>query len=361
MPCTGCRSLTSGQTNRPLVTARQLSLRGADALQRERYQDAELLFSQSLAQSSLDERAHWGYAMTLWNRGDKQRATFHMSEALRLSGRNPEYAVRLGEMYLELGRIEDAKNMALDVLSGNRNHAQAWALLGDTHRAERDWDNSMECYHRALLIRADYPKVQLAVAELYRLRGRPERALSTLDRMTDLNANIAEDPNHMLLRGMTFADLQRNQEAAVLLASGSERLPPDQWRRQLEVAETQFRLGELVDARLTLGRIPEPSSQDPAVTAFRDKLDASFQQWAATHPGELPTNLQARIMNSSDASAGNPNFAGPNAPGFRIAAQAPLPPAANGPKAPAARGTSLPEPKSLRALHAGFPKTGQQP
>jgi tetratricopeptide (TPR) repeat protein len=264
-------------------------------------------------------------------------------------------------MYLELGRIEDAKNMALDVLSGNRNHAQAWALLGDTHRAERDWDNAMECYHRALLIRADYPKVQLAVAELYRLRGRPERAMSTLDRMTDLNANIAEDPNHMLLRGMTFADLQRNQEAAVLLANGSERLPPDQWRRQLEVAETQFRLGELVDARLTLGRIPEPSSQDPAVTAFRDKLDASFQQWAATHPGELPTNLQARIMNSSDASAGNPNFAGPNALGFRIAAQTPPPPAANGPKAPAAPGSSLPEPKSLRALHAGFPKTGQQP
>jgi hypothetical protein len=175
--------------------------------------------------------------------------------------------------------------------------------------------------------------------------------MSTLDRMTDLNANIAEDPNHMLLRGMTFADLQRNQEAAILLANCSERFPPEQWRKQLEVAETQFRLGELVDARLTLGRIPDPSSQDPAVTAFRDKLDASFQQWAASHPGELPTNLQARIMNSSDAST----------PEARLAAQPQLGPPSSGLSAPIPSGSKLAEPKSLRAIHVGFPKAGQQP
>lgn len=272
----GCRALTSGQTNKPLVSARQLSLRGADALQRGRDQDAELLFSQSLALSPLDERAHWGYATTLWNRGDKERATFHMTEALRLSERNPEYAIRLGEMYLELGNYADAKNIALDVLSANRNHSQAWALLGDTHRAESDWDDARECYHRALLIRRDYPKVQLAIAELYRKTGRPQRALSTLDRMTDLNATIADNPEHMLLRGLAFADLNRPQEAASLLAECSEHLPPERWQQQLEVAETQCRIGEMVQARMTMGRIVESHANEPAVLHMKHHLDQHF-------------------------------------------------------------------------------------
>jgi tetratricopeptide (TPR) repeat protein len=297
---TSCRALTSGQTNKPLVSARQLSLRGADALQRGRSSDAELLFSQSLAQSPLDERAHWGYATTLWDRGDKQTATFHMAEALRLSGRNPEYAIRLGEMNLELGNIADAKNIALDVLSANRNHAQAWSLLGDTHRAEKDWDNAMECYHRALLIRSDYPKVQLAMADIYRKRGRPQRALAMLDRMTDINADISENPEHMLLRGLTFADLHRDQDATSLLASCSEHLSADSWRKQLEVAEAQYRLGALVEARMTMGRIPNDHITDAAVLSFKNKLDSSFDQWSAQHPGQLPSEQQARTMQSSE-------------------------------------------------------------
>ena len=110
-----------------------------------------------------------------------------MSEALRLSGQNPEYAIRVGEMYLESGKNEQAKQIALDVLSVNRNHAQAWALLGDTHRASSETHDALECYHRALLIRSDYPRVQLSIAELYRTTQRPERSLSTLDHMADLD------------------------------------------------------------------------------------------------------------------------------------------------------------------------------
>lgn len=312
----GCRALTSGQTNKPLVSARQLSLRGADALQRGRDQDAELLFSQSLALSPLDERAHWGYATTLWNRGDKARATFHMTEALRLSGRNPEYAIRLGEMYLELGNFADAKNIALDVLSANRNHAQAWALLGDTHRAESDWDDARECYHRALLIRRDYPKVQLAIAELYRKTGRPERALSTLDRMTDLNAAISDNPEHMLLRGLAFADLNRPQEAASLLAECSEHLPPDRWQQQLEVAETQCRIGEMVQARMAMGRIAESHANDPAVLQMKHHLDQHFNLLAENPSlpnSALPnpplanySSLPLGSRNSDGATEGSP-------------------------------------------------------
>jgi tetratricopeptide (TPR) repeat protein len=276
----GCRALQSSSTNKPLVSARQLSLRGADALQRSREQDAELLFSQALALSPLDERAHWGYANVLWTRGEKQQATHHMNEALRLSGRNPEYAIQLGEMNLELGEFAAAKSIALDVLSGNRNHARAWALLGDTHRSESDWVSAMECYHRALLIRSDYPRVQLSIADIYRKQGRPERALSTLDRITDVNNAFREDPEHMVLRGLAFADLNRPQEAASLLAKATERLPTDQLDRHLEVLTAQHRIGELVQARITLGRLMTNNASHPGVLTAKNLLDTSFANMA---------------------------------------------------------------------------------
>jgi tetratricopeptide (TPR) repeat protein len=282
----GCRAFRGETSNKSLVTARQLSLRGADALQRSRQQDAELLFSQALALSPVDERAHWGYAMTLWERGEKQRATQHLSEALRLSGSNPEYATQLGEMYLELGEYAAAKKIALDVLSGNRNHARAWALLGDTHRAESEWVDALECYHRALLVRSDFPKVQLSIAEIYRKQGRSERALATLDRMVDLHSSVREDPEHMLFRGLVFADLNRPQEAASLLARAAEQLPTEQLDRHLEIVAAQQRLGELVQARITLGRLTTEHSQDLRVQTAKNQLDASF---AAMMQPEAPT------------------------------------------------------------------------
>jgi tetratricopeptide (TPR) repeat protein len=306
----GCRVFRGYGTNPSLVTARQLSLRGADALQRSRTQDAELLFSQALALSPLDERAHWGYAMTLWEKGEKHQATHHMSEALRLSGRNPEYAIQLGEMHQEIGENAVAKKLSLDVLSGNRNHARAWALLGDTHRSAEEWVDALECYHRALLIRSDYPRVQLSIAELYRKQGKPERALATLDRMVDLHVAVREDPEHMFFRGLALVDLNRPQEGAALLAGAAEKLPTDQLDRHLAIVDAQHRIGELVQARISLGRLAAENAQDLRVQAAKMHLDQSF---AALSQGEIRSpaaamDSGARTARGSQVSGDASNF-----------------------------------------------------
>jgi tetratricopeptide (TPR) repeat protein len=273
----GCRSFVQRTSNSHLVAARQLSLRGADALQRSRQQDAEILFSEALQHSPLDERAHWGYATTLWNRGDRERAINHMREALKLSGKNPDYAIRLGEMSLEVGDRKSASESALSVLSANRNHAEAWALLGDTHQSERDWPAALECYHRALLVRSDYPRVQLSVAELYRHTGRPQRTLATLDHMSDQRATATTDPEVLLIRGQALADLNRRDEAADSLAKASERMPSHRVDKQIQLVHAQHRIGELVPARMTLGRLLASNAGDPEVLRLQSMLDLSFK------------------------------------------------------------------------------------
>ena len=309
----GCRSFVQAKSNSQLVQARLLSLRGADALQRSRQQDAEMLFSEALRNSPLDERAHWGYATTLWQRGDRQRGIEHMREAVRLSGLtggNPEYAVRLGEMNLDMGHRNAAREYALGVLSANRSHAEAWALLGDTHQSERDWPAALECYHRALLIRSDYPRVQLVVAEIYRHTGRPQRTLAALDRMADLHMSASTDPESLLIRGMALADLDRGTEAAAALAMASERMPSDRIDKQIQLVRAQHRIGELVPARMTLGRLIASNSNNPEVVRLQSMLDMSFSHLSEppspnSRDGGLLANQERNWQNSVQSASSN--------------------------------------------------------
>ncbi len=301
----GCRSLTHGSSNQQLLKARQLSLRGADALERSREQDAELLFSQALQLSPMDERAHWGYSMTLWTRGDKTSAMEHMREAVRLSGRNPIYSIRLGEMCLDMGDRKGARQQALDVLSSNRNHAEAWALLGDTHRADHDWNNASECYLHALLIQSDFPKVQLALADIYRQTNKPKRALACLDHMADLHSNSCDDPEQLLVRGLVFAELNRPNEAAAALARCSDRLPVDRIDQQLQLVDAQQRLGELVAARISLGRMLTTHPNHPEVGRLKTQLDSQFAKM--TDPGSQKLSPIPNYMLIDDALSSDPS------------------------------------------------------
>ena len=99
----GCRGLRRGQRDQGLNEARYFSLRGADALQVAKVEDAEALFAEALRRCPNDERAHWGMSEIHSQRGDCQAAAFHMQEAARMSGNNPDLLVKL-EIYRGLAR-----------------------------------------------------------------------------------------------------------------------------------------------------------------------------------------------------------------------------------------------------------------
>ena len=62
----------------PVLTSRQLSLRGMDALHQGRWDDAESLFKSAIALHPADERSHRQYAEVLWRRGERDAAIREM-------------------------------------------------------------------------------------------------------------------------------------------------------------------------------------------------------------------------------------------------------------------------------------------
>ncbi len=273
----GCRALSSRDT-RVLSSARQLSLRGAEALQQRRYTDAESLFVEALRQSPNDERAQWGYSEVLWHLDERQLATAHMQQAVILSGANPDLLVRLGQMYLEQENFQMAEEQAEAALKSHRKNPSAWSLKADVLRCKGDLNGAITCYQLALINRPDWPEVQVTLAELYRLTDRPRRALATLDRMTDQRSDTQIPPRAFLLRGQALADLGQREAALVCLRQAAPRISPDQSDLLYEFAQTQYQLGDLVEARLCLGRALQKNPESASALQLQSEIEQLFER-----------------------------------------------------------------------------------
>jgi tetratricopeptide (TPR) repeat protein len=209
----GCRAIRGFGDSRQTIAARRLSGQGFQAMHDGRWDIAETLFTDALSVSSSDDRAHWGLAESYWERGEQELAIEHMEKAVRLSAGDPKLVQRLGRMYLDVGRIEEADQHSLWALQLNRGSEDVWALRGDCLRAAGNDTKALAAYHRALALRPDFQEVQLRAAEIYQAQGRFDRVLATLDRLQDGVGVEATAPRADILQGIAMRQLGRHEQA----------------------------------------------------------------------------------------------------------------------------------------------------
>jgi len=273
----GCHSLRTRRQTRELSYARQNSLRGAEKLQQNKLQEAEFLFTEALRRSSVDERAQAGMAEVLWQRGESSQAIEHMTQAAAISGGNPDTLVRLGEMNLQQGQLAQALSQADAALENQRRHAGAWALRGKVLHQQQQLEEAMSCYHRAL---SDQPKmrdVQIALAQIYRDLGRPQRALATLDAMTDGQSGEQISPQAWMLKGLALADLGENSAAQGCLKNAALCCPDDATDQLMAVAQSQIETGDFPEARICLGRAFRHDPNNPQAHHLQALLEQRVQ------------------------------------------------------------------------------------
>jgi TolA-binding protein len=105
--------------------------------------------------------------------------------------------------------------------------------------------------------------------------------------MVDLHPDAIASPELLLQRGLALGALGRHLEAIAILDRVSDQLPLDRPDRHLQLAEAQVRLGELVAARRTLGRLLQEFPDDESASRLLSTLDLRFEHLAMpTVPSE---------------------------------------------------------------------------
>lgn len=231
-------------------SARQFSQQGMDAFQRGAWDEASWQFEQALAINSEDEEILANHSRALWNLGKRREAVQQMVAAIQSSdGANSDLIVDLGEMLFKMGDINEAMLQADFALQLAPKDSRVWLLKGAIkHRAENRRD-ALTCYHRALSYTPENIEIQLAMAQVYRELGRPQRTLATLERASRQREKSKWTASVHHLRGLAFHEL-RDYDSAVAsltLANRMTDFPSAQILYDLSLA--QMKAGQIAQAQ----------------------------------------------------------------------------------------------------------------
>lgn len=276
----GCRALHCKTSDDSIAAARALSLQGMDAQQKGNWDRAEQLYASAVSKCPTDERAHCGFAESLWRRGAQHEAIQHMEQAVRLSGDDPERQIQLGRMYLARNEYQQAAAAAAKAIAANKHLPAAWALQGDVQRALGDRTQALASYHRALSVQEHYPEVQTALAEIYSQQNRPQRALATLQSLAD-RYPPGQTPTDVLYReGLVLRQLGRYQDAAQFLARATSRGKPTA-DMLYELGRTQLLAGDTTAANVTCLAALQANPQHAGGQALKAELDTQRHRMSA--------------------------------------------------------------------------------
>jgi tetratricopeptide (TPR) repeat protein len=217
------------------------------------WDQAEARFQEAVNTCDDDQRVRSLYAECLWRRGAHAEAITQMSAAVKLSNRDPELMVRLGEMALARGDLHRAGNLAAQAIGTGQMSASAYRLEGDVLRQEGHWREALASYHRALSIKEAYPEVQMAAAEVYYQHGRYQRCLATLQSLSSSYAAGHKPADLLYLEGLACKSLGRHHLAAARLAS-ADRQGLQTPTLLYHLADSYYLLGNPIDAQRTVGR-----------------------------------------------------------------------------------------------------------
>lgn len=222
----GCRLPGSrGPVPASLVECRQLSQQGQRALDRHDWPQAERLLSQAVEACPVDAEARRHYAEALWKHNKTAEAMVQMEEALRLAGDDAGLLVRAAEMRLAIGQTAAARELINAAIDHDPKNPVAWAIRARVREEAGLLHEALADYHRSLRYAPDDRDVLLAIAELYRKLGEPQRALANLQSVSDTYPPGEEPQQVLYLIGLAYAAQGRHDDSIEALLAARERGP----------------------------------------------------------------------------------------------------------------------------------------
>ncbi len=137
----------------------------------------------------------------------------YMEEALKQNPANAQALLAAGQIELDAGRLDAARQRFERAIGLNANSADGWNGLGGVEAAAGRYRKALDHYEKALSIRPDLVFVLNNAAHAYSVIGDNARAEQMLRRALEIDANDAEAANQL---GLLMAKQNRTDDARKL-------------------------------------------------------------------------------------------------------------------------------------------------
>jgi tetratricopeptide (TPR) repeat protein len=256
-PAAGCQwARLRDPVPEALANSRRLSGEGNELMEQKQPEKAEARLAEAVKVCPTDCDARRYYADALWTRGARPEAIVQLEEGCRLS---PEcdLHVRLAEMYLETGRLDDASRIVDQVLAKNFKLASAWRVRGRVFRGRGDqllaagnadqahaaYVHALNDLHRAAGYDPTDRQTIGETAAVYRSLGNPQRALESMQSLAETYSPGDEPQQVLYLTGLDYMALQRYDDAAASLTAALKHDRPSPELLYC-LAQAQYRAGQ---------------------------------------------------------------------------------------------------------------------
>jgi tetratricopeptide (TPR) repeat protein len=279
-----------GSVPAELVKSRNNSQKAAEAIEHSRWDEAETLLAQALKTCPKDTEARCYYAETLWHRGagnealnQLEKARIQLEDGRSLSVNDASLCARIAEMQLALGQIDAARVRSEQAVDLDPKLAAAWVVHARVMRARQQLQQALADYHRALDYAPEDRQTLLEVAELYREMCQPQRAIMTLQILSDTYGPGEEPQQVLYLLGLAYEAAQRYDDAADSFATATQRGRP--------TPELLYRLAEV---QLALGRPAAAADAARAAIAMDPRHQPSRDLLGRIEVAQQPTGPMRR-------------------------------------------------------------------
>ena len=228
----GCRlPHNDGSVPAELVKSRDNSQKAAAAIDHSQWDQAETLLVQALKSCPRDTEARCYYAETLWHRGACERSPRQLEEARKQleDGRAfpsmmpvsaPDCGNAIGRGQIDAARMRRSRP-SISIEAGRGVGRPCAGDAGDATAA-----TGLGRLPSRVGLRPEDRQTLLEVAELYREMGQPQRAIMTLQNLSDTYGPGEEPQRVLYLLGLAYEAAQRYDDAADSLATALQRGQP---------------------------------------------------------------------------------------------------------------------------------------
>ena len=279
---TGCRLFSPRITLETLTTAAEIERRGDQLYKTGQYNAAADRFEEAAAMVTSDQLVRRKLADTYWAENRYNAAIAAMRTAIKLA--NPvfdrellqEWFVRLAEMHLDVGNVEQALYWVDQAIADNPQMLSARVVRGSIFERVKSYEAALKDYHFALSLMAEEPsaervRVKIEVARIYSHQQRPHRVLAMTSAIDTRTLQPSQATDVHLIRATALRDRQRLSDAVRELKQ-ILIIDVNHAQAHFVLASTYWQQGDIVRAQNSLAEVFRLNPNHPAALRLQQHM-----------------------------------------------------------------------------------------